>query len=68
MSIAIVEMSSLLIIYILMRYTFGSDQIYTDLVIYRVFRVQDFSVYYGLLLAIMVIWWRLSSTLKSYSY
>lgn len=68
MSIALVEISSLVIIYILMIYSFGSDQIYTDLVIYRVFRVQDFTVYYGLLIAIVVIWCRLSSTLKAYSY
>lgn len=39
MSIALVETSSLVIIYILMVYTFGADQIYTDLIIYRVFRI-----------------------------
>lgn len=37
--VAVIDLTSLVVIFMVMNYFFESDQAYTDLVIYRVFRV-----------------------------
>ena len=66
--VLLLQSVSLIGLYALMIYRGVEDQIYIDLLVYRLFRLQDFAVYYGLLVAIITITVQLRQALKAYQY